>query len=472
MIERVLQAAAFRDAQQPFIIDRNRVWSYAASWTAVRRMAHGLMVSGANRLVAYMDDSAELIHLLIAASLAGKTILVANRLCTAEELAEVASNLSADMVISPATIEPMTTRQCSIDAILTVAEGTGQHSPSDFAGQGEVFILTSGTTGRSKCAAYAWDRLMSQVHRRADQRYSRWLLLYQLNHFAGFQMVAHVISNTACLVIPQSLDVARVANAIESHAVTHASGTPTFWRMFAGMRRERLRCLRQITLGGEAATSDLLEKLRSLFPDASISQVYATTELGSCFSTSDGLPGFPASLLDDAARPIQLKVIDGELYVRSVNGMSGYVSKGATDSLVQRRDDDWVATGDLVTQVGDRFFFRGRVSETVNVGGVKVNPLEVEACILAVDGVLAAHVFGRPNPVTGSIVVAEIVCDHDRSSESIIAAVREACLRSLTRYQRPRFVEAVPSLKTVNRKVRRHASTITLSHSISAEHDT
>ena len=36
--------------------------------------------------------------------------------------------------------------------------------------------------------------------------------------------------------------------------------------------------------GGEAVTGDVLDRLSQLFPLASVSQVYATTELGACFS--------------------------------------------------------------------------------------------------------------------------------------------------------------------------------------------
>ena len=45
-------------------------------------------------------------------------------------------------------------------------------------------------------------------------------------------------------------------------------------------------------------------------------------------------------------------------------------------------EEGWRPTGDLVEIVGDRVEFRGRDSEVINVGGVKVPPLPVEERIL------------------------------------------------------------------------------------------
>ena len=69
-----------------------------------------------------------------------------------------------------------------------------------------------------------------------------------------------------------------------------------------------------------------------------------------------------------------MRVTDGELWVRAGAGMLGY----AGTKVTRRRPtgpDDWRPTGDLVEIVGDRVLFRGRKSEVINVGGVKVHPL-------------------------------------------------------------------------------------------------
>ena len=87
----------------------------------------------------------------------------------------------------------------------------------------------------------------------------------------------------------------------------------------------------------------------------------------------DGRPGSRVEVLergDDA--DVEMKIVDGELWVRSRTGMLGYYGEEPVDP------DGWRATGDLVEIVGDRIQFRGRTSEIINVGGVKVHPLPIE----------------------------------------------------------------------------------------------
>ena len=77
--------------------------------------------------------------------------------------------------------------------------------------------------------------------------------------------------------------------------------------------------------------------------------------------------------------------------------------------------------------VGDRVEFRGRASEVINVGGVKVHPLPVEDRISAVSGVKIARVYGRPNALVGHIVAADVVNDGSVDRQQLTAAVRAAC---------------------------------------------
>jgi acyl-coenzyme A synthetase/AMP-(fatty) acid ligase len=106
--------------------------------------------------------------------------------------------------------------------------------------------------------------------------------------------------------------------------------------------------------------------------------------------------------------------------------------------------------------VDDRIVFRGRTSEVINVGGVKVHPLPIEERIGAVPGVDVARVFGRPNPMTGAIVAVEIVAAPEADRDSVAAGVRAACA-DLPPASRPRSIKFVDTVSTAGDKiVRRH----------------
>jgi acyl-coenzyme A synthetase/AMP-(fatty) acid ligase len=316
-----------------------------------------------------------------------------------------------------------------------------------------VLILTTGTTGRPKGARHDWRRLVAAVRAGTPEPDARWLLAYNVNQFAGVQVLLQVLTTGTTLVVPATTSPRDVGDAMAAHGVTHASGTPTFWRFFCNQVSPDDAAgipLRQITLGGEATDDQLLDELRKRFPDARISHVYAATEFGSAVSVRDGKYGLPRSVLDrpdDAA--IRFRVVDGELHVPSRVGMLGYY--GDDDA-----DDGWRPTGDLVEEVDDRLIFVGRTSEIINVGGVKVHPLPLESAITAVPGVALARVFGRPNPMTGAIVAVEVVVADGFDPKAVDAAIREACA-GFPAAARPRRVRFVDHLETRENKVVRRA---------------
>jgi acyl-CoA synthetase (AMP-forming)/AMP-acid ligase II len=219
---------------------------------------------------------------------------------------------------------------------------------------------------------------------------------------------------------------------------------------------QHLPTLRQITLGSEPVSAELLDELAHLFPAARIVHIYALTEAGSCISVSDGKAGLPASIL---ARPadaaVQFKIFEDELQVKTAHGMRQYLNPGQGEP---QDAQGWLSTGDLVRVERDRIYFVGRRSETINVGGVKVHPLEVENVVSVVPGVQLARVYGRENPIMGQIVAVELVLVAGHASLAVEDAVREACL-VLPRHSRPRSVDIVDTIATSNFKLVRRGAT-------------
>jgi acyl-CoA synthetase (AMP-forming)/AMP-acid ligase II len=232
-------------------------------------------------------------------------------------------------------------------------------------------------------------------------------------------------------------------------SVTHASATPTFWRLLVGWLTPQTAQeipLRQITLGGEAASGSLLERLRDLFPQAKITHIYAGTEFGSAIAVSDGRPGLPESVLEHSdGASVEMRIVAGELQVRSDAGMLGY--HGAEDEPSR-----WHSTGDLVEIRDGRIHFVGRTTEVINVGGAKVHPLPVEEVIAGVAGVVVVSVYGRENPITGNIVAADVVAAPDFREEEIERAIRAAC-ESLPPAARPRRIRFVTEIATQGSKL-------------------
>jgi acyl-CoA synthetase (AMP-forming)/AMP-acid ligase II len=260
------------------------------------------------------------------------------------------------------------------------------------------------------------------------------------------QVVLTALVTGACLIIPASRRVQSLWEAASVYSATHMSGTPTFWRSFLMLcsSQEALPHLRQITLGGEAVDQKTLDRLRMAFPQARITHIYASTEAGALFSVDDGRAGFPASWLDQAVSSVRLRIEDGELQVWSPRRMEGYASMHDSPFL----DDGWLRTGDLVRLEGERVQFAGRKDTTINVGGMKVQPVEVEGALLEVEGVVEARVSSVRNPITGQLVVAEIVVEPGRDAQQVKQAAAAHVQGSLASYKVPRSIRVVDSIAT------------------------
>jgi acyl-CoA synthetase (AMP-forming)/AMP-acid ligase II len=319
-----------------------------------------------------------------------------------------------------------------------------------------LLIRTTGTTGLPKAARHEWQVLARTVAGVTARPGQRWLLAYGPHQFAGIQVLQHVVAGRGTLVAPFPRGPREGITALVEHDVTCVSATPTYWRFLLAEARSRglrLPALEQVTLGGEASSPDLLADLRASFPAARISQVYASTEFGSVASVRDGLPGLAVSSLYSESNPTSnLRVVDGELWVRADAGMLGYAHAASSDD--GRAGDGWRPTGDLVEIVGDRVLFRGRDSEVINVGGVKVHPLPVEQRISALDGVAMARVFGRSNRLTGAIVAAEVVPIDGADRDQLRADIR-AAVADLPRAWHPRSVAFVDTIETLGTKTLR-----------------
>ena len=84
-----------------------------------------------------------------------------------------------------------------------------------------VLILTTGTTGHQKGARHDWSRLIGAVRNPDPEPGARWLLAYNLNQFAGVQVLLHVLTSGATLVAPASRRPRDVIEAIRD-APRHA----------------------------------------------------------------------------------------------------------------------------------------------------------------------------------------------------------------------------------------------------------
>lgn len=300
-----------------------------------------------------------------------------------------------------------------------------------------LWLLTSGSTGRPKQIGHTLASLTTVGGELAPRT---WLCPYSPGTYAWWQVVTLGLSSPGqdlVVVDPSGLD--DWVDAAVTHGVSAASGTPTFWRQSIMKSRDRLAevPLTQITLGGEPVDQAVLDQLRDLFPDARISWIYASSELGATIVVHDGRAGFPVEWLDreSEGRP-RLAVDEGELVISSPHHGAGL--------------DGAVRTGDAVTVEDGRVVITGRISsDELNVGGAKVSAGVVRSVLQAHPEVAWAQVRGRRAPLVGTMVVADLVLVSGATADpDALDRITAWCRERLPEYGVPRRLKALPEIPT------------------------
>lgn len=309
----------------------------------------------------------------------------------------------------------------------------------------EWVLFTSGTTGRPKLVLHTLASLTGPlVEGPVAVSDAIWSTFYDTRRYGGLQILLRALLGGGSLVLSQEGeapgDFLRRAGAA---GVTHLLGTPTHWRRALISPAATAIAPRYVRLSGEIADQAILDQLKRTYPDAALTHAYASTEAGVGFEVRDGLEGFPASALGVREGGFEIKVADGSLLIRSSRGAARYLGGGR--ALVAA--DGFIDTGDMVSEREGRYYFAGRRSGVINVGGQKVHPEEVEAIITRHPTVRMAQVRGRKSPITGTLVVADVVL---HAGSGALAAVQgeilAACRAALPAHKVPVMLRQVDDL--------------------------
>jgi acyl-CoA synthetase (AMP-forming)/AMP-acid ligase II len=323
----------------------------------------------------------------------------------------------------------------------------------------EWLMLTSGTSGVPKIVSHTLEGLTGAIvaDNPAGAASAVWATFYDIRRYGGLQIFLRAIIGGGSMVLSQPGEaltdhVARLQN----RSVTHISGTPSHWRKLLMSGSAAGFSPRYVRLSGEIADQAVLDGLSKAFPGASVGHAYASTEAGVGFAVNDGLEGFPAALLD-SRDGVDMKVEDGSLRIRSRRTAHAYIGRQAAELT---DPEGFVDTGDMVELRGDRYHFVGRRGGIINIGGLKVHPEEIEAIINRHDEVRMSRAKSRRSPITGAIVVADVVLadgQDESNAADIRARILADCKASLPPHKVPAVIKFVASLDiTAAGKLARH----------------
>jgi long-chain acyl-CoA synthetase len=319
------------------------------------------------------------------------------------------------------------------------------------------YQFSSGSTGRPKrvprthgqCAAEAeLYRSLGLTHE--DRIFSAVPMFH--TYGMGATLFGGAASGATIVILedphPFLLKRQRALELIEREQATVFPGVPFNFRLMAeAPAGAQLSSLRLCFSAGTALPRPTFEAFGERF-GVLVRQLYGSTETGMITANMSDDPvatfesvgppveGVTIEIVDDDGAPIPV----GE--TGEVTVSSPAVSDGYGDSEEANREafrDGRFFTGDLgrVDEHG-LVYLEGRKKLLIEVGGYKVDPIEVQDVIVAHPGVAEAIVVGIASEAAGEEAVKAVVVQAEDCEESELIAF---CRERLANYKVPRSVE-------------------------------
>ena len=278
-------------------------------------------------------------------------------------------------------------------------------------GKEDIVFTTSGTTGKPKKIIHNYKTLIKNIKIKEELKDSVWALTYDYTKMAGSQVILQSYLNKSKIVNLFEKSYNETIHLIKKYNVTHISATPTFYRLLTNNIFEKIK---QTTIGGEPVDINLINSLKKMFPNAKITNIYASTEFGTLFSSND------------YCFEISEKI---KQFVKIIN-----------ETIFIKKNNEWIDTGDKIEWLeSNKFKIIGRELSMINVGGVKVNPIKIESAINGLYYVLNSYVYGKNNSIMGTVVIADIVLKKNVDKNTI----KKDLEKNLNKYEIPLKINIV-----------------------------
>ena len=319
------------------------------------------------------------------------------------------------------------------------------------------FLYTSGTTGLSKCVMFSKENMANNILRLAkalslsedDVIYTPVSLL--LPAALNTVLLPALLSATKVFVSESTMPGSVLRNIVKQ-GVTVFFAVPFYYKLLVSnglctentWKNVRL-CLTSSAYLGEEDFLSFYEKSKK-----PLHSIYCSSEAGTiAYNDSediDNLCKYVGRLLDGC----EISLIDvnaeglGEIVVKGDMVSQRYYENEELTKEVYR--DGWVKTGDLgVIHENGYLEIRGRVSETINITGHLVNPLEVEKVILKIEAVRDVVAYKYLNNVKNDMLGVKIVMNEGVSIDE--KEIIDYCEAALPNYKVPKKVQFVDSIE-------------------------
>lgn len=468
--------AEFGDAHAPALILRDRTLTYQALRGRIGALASWLRsqvpLKGAR--VAGWAAKGELTCLLpLAAARAGLVHVPINPLLKHAQVAHILADSGACLLLGNAArlsslnendIPPECTLVeeadiwAGVDAV-TSALPLSDADPAELA----ALLYTSGSTGRPKGVmvshANLWLGAVSVAHYLGMEADDVTLAVLPLSFDYGQNQLFSTWRAGGGVVPLDYLTPRDVTKACARHGITTLAAVPPLWVQLAEQEwpPEAVASMRRLTNSGGALTSDLVRRLRAMFPRARLFPMYGLTEAFRSTYLDPALVDTHPTSMGRAIPFAEVLVIGDDGAVTSPDEEGELVHCGPLVALGYWNDAERTAErfrpapagseyGGVAVWSGDRvkrdadglLYFVGRRDAMIKSAGNRISPQEIEDAALATGLVSEAIAIGVPDSRLGQAV--HLVVRAAPGAAEAESALPGLLARELPNFMRPQQI--------------------------------
>lgn len=334
----------------------------------------------------------------------------------------------------------------------------------DFSDDIVDILYTTGTTGKSKGVMLSETALVSCADNFiADLHFTPELLFIisgPLNHIASLFKMHPVLTvgGTVC-VLDGLKDMNAFFDVFDLPYTKFATFlVPASIRMIMQFSYEKLCSLADkidfIETGAAPITRYDMEQLSKALPHSRLYNTLGGTEIGAVctYNFNDG-----KYMEGCIGRPMKNSTVEvtpeGNIIVSGLTIMSGYVAdKENTDKVLK---DGKIYSADLGYVDEDGLIhLKGRQGDVINVGGFKVDPVEVENAVVSYEGIKDCICIADTHPVIGTVLKLLVVLKEGTPFDK--HSIARHLKGKLEPHKIPTYYEAVEAIqRTYNGKLDR-----------------
>ncbi len=442
-------------------------WTYTQLDHAVRSVAAGLLARGlkpGDRIVLQLPNNSDYALLFFGAIAAGLVPVPISAQLTEPEAAYLIENAEAAAVAGGAGHHSGT---LDADAIAAIKSTPPLLNYADTAADDPAYMIyTSGTGSRPKGVVHAQRVLLGRAPMRSE-----WeavgptdIMLhagaFNWSYTLGVGLLDPWCVGACAMLYAGPKDIQVWPRLIHECGVTVFAAVPGLYRQilkYSSIDEAAFSTLRHALVAGEALPTAVL----SAWQEATGREIYEAFGMSECSTFVSSGPATPVRP-GSAGKPQQgrrvaiLPIEQGDAPLpagetgllaihRSEPGlMLGYWRRPDEDAITSR--GDWFVGGDLASLDADGYLWHhGRADDTMNAGGYRVSPAEVEAAFAGMPGITEIAVKEHRVRNDLSIIAAWAVRETGSAiGEAEILAFAESKLAAYKRPKQVTFVDALP----------------------------